>query len=164
MTEELDIVNEEDEVIDVKRRKKAHDEGLRHRSVMFFVFNREGKLLMTRRSENKRFYPGRWSIVLGGHVTSGLSYEEALEKEMGEEIGIVPEYEEVGSFSKDIEEEKENVRLFKAEVDPEKVKLSTKEFERARYIESSNIEKELEEKEFVPETEDVLRFLNKDQV
>ncbi len=159
MKEKLDIVDEDDEVIGVKSREKAHTEGSRHRSVMFFVFNPEGKILMTKRSKDKRFYPGRWSIVLGGHVTSGFSYEEALEKEMKEEIGIVPDYEMLGSFQKDLKEEKENVKLFRTEVEPEKVELSTKEFEKAQYMDPSDLEKELESKKFVPETEDVLKFL-----
>ena len=160
MSEKLDIVNEEDEIIDVKTRKEAHDKGLRHRSVMFFVFNPDGKLLMTQRSEDKRFYPGHWSVVLGGHVTSGLNYDEALEKEMEEEIGIVGDYEEIGSFTKEIKEEKENVRLYKVEVYPEEIELSPIEFKRARFISPEEVEEELKDKDIVPETEQVLEILN----
>jgi len=159
MSEKLDIVNEEDEIVDVKTRKEAHNSGLRHRSVMFFVLNNDGKLLMTQRSEDKRFYPGHWSVVLGGHVTSGLSYEEALEKEMEEEIGLVEDYEEIGSFAKDIEEEKENVKLYGVEVDPEDIELSPIEFERARFISLEELEDELKDKDMVPETEQVLKLL-----
>lgn len=159
MAEKLDIVNEEDEVVGVKTRKEAHDEGLRHRSVMFFVFNHDENLLMTQRSEDKRFYPGYWSIVLGGHVTSGLSYEEALKKEMEEEIGVRGKYKEMGGFKKDIEEEKENVKLFKTEVDPEKIELSTEEFKMARFISPDEIEDIIKEKDFVPETKEVLTVL-----
>lgn len=159
MEEKLDIVDEDDEVVDIASRNEAHTKGLRHRSVMFFVFNPEGKLLMTQRSEDKRFFPSHWSFVLGGHVTSGLSYEEALEKEMQEEIGLVGDYEEIGSFAKDIEEEKENVRLYRVEVDPEEIELSPVEFERARFIKPEEIEDELKDKDTVPETDQVLGFL-----
>ncbi len=162
MDEKLDIVDEDDEVIDVKTRKEAHDKGLRHRSVMFFVFTPEGKLLMTRRSEDKRFFSGYWSIVLGGHVKSGLSYDEALKKEMEEEIGLVGDYELLGSFSKELEEEKENVKLYKIVVDPGKIELSPIEFESAHLIETKDIEKELEDKKLLPETEIVLDFLKKE--
>lgn len=155
----MDVVNEEDEVIGVKTRKEVHDEKLRHRSVMFFIFNFRGKVLMTQRSKDKRFYPGHWSIVLGGHVTSGLSYKEALRKEMKEEIGIIGEYEEMGRFKKDIEEEKENVKLYRTEVDPHQIELSPEEFERGKFILTSEIEEEMEKKDFVPETNQVLRFL-----
>jgi len=159
MSEKLDIVDEDDEIIDVKTRKEAHDKGLRHRSVMFFVFNPEGKLLMTQRSEDKRFYPVHWSVVLGGHVTSGFSYDEALEKEMEEEIGLVGDYEEIGSFTKEIKEEKENVKLYKVEVDPEEIELSPIEFEKARFIRPEDIAEELKDKDIVPETKEVLEKL-----
>jgi len=160
MSEKLDIVDEDDEVVNVKTRKEAHDKGLRHRSVMFFVFNPDGKLLMTQRSEDKRFYPAHWSVVLGGHVTSGLSYDEALEKEMEEEIGLVGDYEVIGSFTKEIEEEKENVKLYKVKVDPEEIELSPIEFEKARFISPEEVEEELKDKDIVPETEQVLEILN----
>ncbi|MFW6064472.1 MAG: NUDIX hydrolase [Candidatus Natronoplasma sp.] len=160
MSEKLDIVNEEDEIVDVTTRKEAHDHGLRHRSVMFFVFSRDGKLLMTQRSEDKRFYPSYWSVVLGGHVTSGLSYEKALEKEMKEEIGVVEDYKKIGSFTKDIEEEKENVKLYGVKVTPEEIELSPIEFERARFISPEEVENELKEKDMVPETEQVLKLLD----
>jgi len=162
MVEKLDIVNEEDEVIGVRPREEVHDEDLRHRSVMFFVFNFEGKVLMTQRSEDKRFYPGYWSIVLGGHVTSGLSYEEALEKEIKEELGVRGDYEKIGEFKKDIKEEKENVKLYKTEVDPHQVELSPEEFKRGKFIPIDKIEEERKKKDFVPETEEVLDLLKED--
>lgn len=159
MTEELDIVNEDDQVVRKCTRKEAHDEKLRHRSVMFFVFNRDGELLMTKRSADKRFFPSYWSIVLGGHVPSGYDYEEALEKEMEEELGVLGDYEEVGSFKKDIEEEKENVKLYRAFVDPKDIELSPEEFEEGRFIDPDELRSKMDQKDFLPETEIVLRFL-----
>lgn len=159
MAEKLDIVNEKDEVVGVKTRKEVHDEVLRHRSVMFFVFNSEGKVLMTQRNEDKRFYPSYWSIVLGGHVTSGSSYEETLKKEMKEELGVIGDYEEIGRFKKDIEEEKENVKLYRTEVDSQSIKLSPDEFQRGKFIPLDKIEEEIKKKNFIPETNQVLSFL-----
>jgi len=160
MTEELDIVNKDDQIIGKSTRKDAHDKKLRHRSVMFFVFDQNGKLLMTKRSEDKRFYPGYWSIVLGGHVPAGFSYEEALEKEMEEEIGTTAPCENLGSFKKEIEEENENVRLYKAVVDPKKIELSPKEFEKGLFVTFEELESEKKKKNFLPETKMVLEFLN----
>ncbi len=160
MTEKVDIVNENDEVIGKTTRKKAHGDGLRHRSVMFFVFDPEGNLLVTKRSDQKRFFPGYWSVVLGGHVPAGFSYEEALVKEVEEEIGVpADEYERMATFKKEIEEEKENVKLFKVKVDPDKVELSSKEFEKGRFVRPRKLKAELENKDFLPETEMVLEHL-----
>ena len=103
----FDIVDENDNVIDKASREECHEKSLIHRSVMFFVFNEKGKVLVTKRTKNKDFFPGFWSIVMGGHVGSGESYEEAVAREVEEEVGLkaVPFF--IHYFKKRIREEKE---------------------------------------------------------
>ncbi|MFK4820685.1 NUDIX hydrolase [Ochrobactrum quorumnocens] len=54
-----------------------------------FVVNDEGKVLMGLRSPWKKAWPEHWDTP-GGHVEPGETLEEALIREMGEEIGIRP--------------------------------------------------------------------------
>jgi len=156
----LDVVDEEDEVLYSQERALVHEKGLRHRSVMFFVQTKDGSLLVTKRSQDKKFFPGYWSVVLGGHVTSGDTYEETLEKEAREEIGTFGDYRYLGSFLKDIPEEKENVHLYSLTVDPDKVILSDKEFEKGIFLKFNEIEKRRHQHRFLPETDKVLEILN----
>lgn len=157
--EKIYVVNKDNYVIDQKHRKEVHDERLPHRSVMFFVKDEEGNILVTKRSDNKRYYPGFWSIVLGGHVKAGDSYEESLKKESEEEIGGIEEYKFIGSFVKDIEEETEFVRLYEVIVDPRKIELCEDEFELGEFWDIEKIKKEIEKRDFLPETEIVLQYL-----
>lgn len=53
------------------------------------ILVRDGTLLLGRRALHKRICPGLWDIV-GGHVEAGESAEQALARELGEEIGVVP--------------------------------------------------------------------------
>jgi 8-oxo-dGTP diphosphatase len=53
------------------------------------VMLRGRSVLLAKRSAARRAYPGRWSFP-GGHVEAGESLEQALHRELGEEIGIVP--------------------------------------------------------------------------
>lgn len=48
-----------------------------------------GSVLLARRSPQRNAYPDLWSFP-GGHVEAGETLEEALTRETGEEIGIVP--------------------------------------------------------------------------
>ncbi|TAJ88528.1 MAG: NUDIX domain-containing protein [Reyranella sp.] len=48
-----------------------------------------GDVLLARRSPKRKAYPDLWSFP-GGHVEAGETLEEALIRETGEEIGIVP--------------------------------------------------------------------------
>jgi 8-oxo-dGTP diphosphatase len=59
------------------------------REIVNAVLVHQGKVLLARRSPRRKAYPGLWSFP-GGHVEQGESLEEALERELREEIGIVP--------------------------------------------------------------------------
>lgn len=53
------------------------------------VMLRDACVLLARRSAARRAYPDLWSFP-GGHVEAGESLEQALHRELAEEIGIVP--------------------------------------------------------------------------
>lgn len=51
---------------------------------------RDGKVLIAHRSPQRRNYPNTWSFP-GGHVEEGETLEQALRRELTEEIGIQAE-------------------------------------------------------------------------
>ncbi len=160
MVEFVDIVDEKDEVIGRCSRDEAHSGGLRHRTVMFFALSPDNNILVTKRTKNKDFFPEYRSVVMGGHVRAGDSYEEALKQEVKEEIGTFGDYQEIGGFTKDITEETENVRLYTVKVNPERVRLSQDEFVKGVFMSLDDILKEVEHHDdFLPETEHVLDML-----
>ena len=50
---------------------------------------RDGMLLLGRRSAEKAICPDTWDVI-GGHVEAGETFEDALLREVEEEIGIRP--------------------------------------------------------------------------
>ncbi len=50
---------------------------------------RAGGVLLGRRSPHRRICPDTWDLI-GGHVEPGETPEEALTRELGEEVGLVP--------------------------------------------------------------------------
>ncbi|MBM7070152.1 NUDIX domain-containing protein [Actibacterium sp. 188UL27-1] len=48
---------------------------------------RDGQILMAKRADTRRAYPGRWSFP-GGHVEAGETLHNALLREVREEIGV----------------------------------------------------------------------------
>lgn len=159
MQEELfDVVDEDDNVIGEATRSECHDKGWIHRSVMFFVFDARGRVLVTKRTQIKDFFPGFYSIVLGGHVRSEESYEEAVVQEIAEEIGVdAPPYF-IGSFKKRIPEEKENVKVFGVVVE-DKLKLNEDELESGEFLDFNKLEERIEGEKFLPETETLYSIL-----
>src|SRR4051812_18180622 len=89
MAEEIfDVVDEDDRVIGQAPRSEVHARGLLHRAASVFVFNRDGQLLLQKRSATKDEFPGCWTSSASGHLSAGESYDESAPREMREEIGI----------------------------------------------------------------------------
>lgn len=87
----LDVVDENDNVIEVKTRGEIHARGLMHRAVHILVFNNRGDLFLQKRSMNKDENPGLWDSSAAGHVDSGEEYLQCALREITEELGIVVE-------------------------------------------------------------------------
>ncbi len=71
-------------------RSECHEQGLWHRAIVVFIISRDGqKILLQKRSKNKKVWPDMWDVAIGGHVEAGeFSYQAAL-REAEEELGIV---------------------------------------------------------------------------
>lgn len=85
----LAVVNERGEIINNLPRSEIHgNPSLMHRVVHVLVFNSKGELLLQKRSLNKDVAAGKWDTSVGGHVSSGETLDEAVKREMEEELGI----------------------------------------------------------------------------
>ena len=52
------------------------------------VFNSKGDIYLQKRPEWKDIQPGKWDTAVGGHIDYGETPEEALHREVREELGI----------------------------------------------------------------------------
>lgn len=60
------------------------------RQIVNALLLRDGQVLLARRSPHRRAYPDCWSFP-GGHVEAGETLEQALHRELQEELGISPQ-------------------------------------------------------------------------
>jgi len=161
MEEIFDIVDEENNIISKSTRKEAHDNGLLHKSVFFFILDKQKRVFVNKRSDKKRFYPGFYSILFGGHVSSGQTYEEAVVREVEEEAGIKEKPIFLSDYKKRFDKnDKENVKVYAFITDKE-LKLDTNEVLHGKFLEFGEIDKMLKKENFLPETEKLYEILKK---
>ena len=83
------LVDEEGKVIGKATRGECHNGSrLLHPVVHLHVFNSKGEVYLQKRPEWKDIQPGKWDTAVGGHIDYGEKPEEALHREVGEELGI----------------------------------------------------------------------------
>ena len=88
MEEKFDVLNELGEFTgEIATREECHKKGLWHRAVYAFIID-DGKILLQKRSNNKKLWPNMWDVTVGGHVIAGEFGRQALIRETREELGI----------------------------------------------------------------------------
>lgn len=85
--EQWDIFNENREKLNYTKPRKSHlKEGEYHLVVRIWIVNSRGNILLSKRNPNKRG-GGLWECT-GGSVLSGETPEQAVVREVKEELGI----------------------------------------------------------------------------
>ena len=113
------IVDEEGRVLGSATRGECHNGSkLLHPVVHLHVFNSKGELYLQKRPEWKDIQPGKWDTAVGGHIDYGETPEEALIREVREELGItdfIPEC--LGHYVFESKRERELVYVHKTVYD-----------------------------------------------
>lgn len=87
--EYLDLVDENDVIVGRKPRSQVYAEGLNNfRVINVFIRNSAGQLWIPRRTAHKRLFPLHLDVSVGGHVSSGETYDDAFRRETMEELNI----------------------------------------------------------------------------
>jgi len=83
----LKVLDENWNETDIEATKKeVHDKHLRHQEASVFIINKDGKILLQKRSNNVRYNKGKWWMV-ANHVWINQSLLDALIEKAKEEIG-----------------------------------------------------------------------------
>ncbi|MCQ2243402.1 MAG: NUDIX domain-containing protein [Bacteroidaceae bacterium] len=83
------ICDEEGRVVGKISRGEAHcGTKILHPVVHLHVFNSKGELYLQHRPKWKDIQPDKWDTACGGHVDYGETVEEALKREVREELGM----------------------------------------------------------------------------
>jgi isopentenyldiphosphate isomerase len=123
------IVDEDGTVVGHATRGECHSGSkLLHPVVHLHVFNKAGDVYLQKRPDWKDIQPGKWDTAVGGHLDYGESPDDALRREVREELGIT-EFEPVfmGKYVFDSKRERElvyvNSTVYEGEIHPSEDEL-----------------------------------------
>jgi isopentenyl-diphosphate delta-isomerase len=155
--EELILVDGDDKEIGFLSKAECHDgAGVLHRAFSLFLFNDKGELLLQKRSESKRLWPGFWSNSCCSHPRRGESMHVATQRRLLDELNIQSSLEYVYRFSYeagfgDLGSENELCHVYLGKV-ADSVQANDHEIEAIRYVSASTLAAELEKQaeQFTP--------------
>ncbi len=85
----LVVVNRRDQVLGKENKGHCHAlKGILHRGFSVFVLNKKGQVLLQKRSQKKRLWPGFWSNTCCSHPKPGETYLQAGKRRLKEELGF----------------------------------------------------------------------------
>lgn len=97
--EQLILVDRDDNELGSLSKAECHDgAGVLHRAFSVFLFNDKGELLLQKRSDDKRLWPGFWSNSCCSHPRYGESMETATRRRLRDELNLVTSLEYVYRF------------------------------------------------------------------
>lgn len=152
--ERFPIVDEEGKVVGAATRGECHDGSkLLHPVVHLHVFNSRGEVYLQKRPEWKDIQPGKWDTSVGGHIDYGETPEQALGREVNEELGItdfVPE--RVGMYVFESRRERELVYVHRTNYDGP-IRPSAEELDGGRFWSMDEIRDAIGQEIFTPNFE-----------
>jgi isopentenyl-diphosphate delta-isomerase len=99
MEEYVILVDQDDNPIGKEDKVKCHlPNGKLHRAFTALIFNGDGKLLLTKRSEGKMLWPNDWDGTVASHPRESETYVSSAERRMPDEIGISCKMNYVNKF------------------------------------------------------------------
>lgn len=147
-------VDEEGHVLGKLTRGEAHHGSMKlHPVVHLHLLNSRGELFLQQRPHWKDIQPDRWDTACGGHVDYGETIDEALHREVREELGITdftPEF--LLRYVFESKRERELVHVHRAVYDGE-VNWSREELADGRFWTIDEIDANLGKGLFTPNFE-----------
>ncbi|MGV8152417.1 MAG: isopentenyl-diphosphate Delta-isomerase [Candidatus Nanoarchaeia archaeon] len=99
MTNELILVNENDDVLGTESKNSCHQgDGKKHRAISALIFNDYQEVLVQRRSNHKILWPGSYDVSCATHVFPEETYQIAGERRLPQELGFYSRLELLSKF------------------------------------------------------------------
>lgn len=151
--EYFDVIDKSGKIIGKATREECHsDKSLAHRTVHVLVFNSDGELFLQKRAMNKDIQPGKWDTSVGGHLDLGETLQQAVYREMKEELDVEAPVKHIYDYWMHSEVETEYVNTYICVYDGV-INIDPGEIDDGRFWGKAEIEKNMGTGMFTPNFE-----------
>ena len=145
----------------------AHKKGICHGISAIALIDTDGKLLIQKRSANKKNEPNKWDLSSAGHIDIDETPEQAAVRELFEETGIKVEIEElklIDTYLNKVKLDKDTfinhytyLFLVQKDIDIKKLKMQESEVSEVIFVDKKKYNEFFNNKEMV----EAIKYCNK---
>ena len=140
----------------IEKGKKI-PEGYYHSGADVWIINSENKILIQKRSPQKRLQPNVWAMT-GGSIIKGETSLQTIEREALEELGVRLNIKNAKFINRyKVEDVWLDTYLLKQDIDIENLKLQKEEVSEVKWATYEEIEKIFKEGNFIKERWEYVR-------
>lgn len=154
MPELLDIRDEHGNLTgEAMVRVEAHRTESWHGVALIWVYNTRGEILLQRRAPHLSAFPEKWDVTVSGHLSAGDQPLQAAVREVGEELGLYiepDELEEAGMMPDTFllaygktHRECDYIYFLCRDLTPSRLRLQAAEVMDVRWLSADDLEREL---------------------
>lgn len=140
-----------------KGDKIVWEKGIYHQGVDVWIINSKNKILIQKRSKQKKYEPNKWSMT-GGSVIKGETNLETLKREVFEELGVILDIEKAikinhyktGNVWQD-------VYMVTQDIDLRSIVMQEEEVSEVKFVEFDEIEELYKNKMFIEDRWEFVR-------
>ena len=141
-------------------RGERHDEGLYRMVVHAAIFNSEGRLLIQQRCTQKKTFPEKWDVTVGGGSLCGETSREAMQRELREELGLDIDFSELRPrLTVNFDDGFDDYYIIEKNLSLDSLRLQTEEVMDVRWATLDEIFGMIDSGEFIPFMKSFIAFL-----
>lgn len=124
------------------------------------IFNSHGEMLIQQRQPFKTGWSDLWDISIGGSAIAGETSQQAVERELREELGIDYDFSDIRPhLTVNFDTGFDDIYLIKKDISLFELKLQTEEVQSAKWASKNEILKLVDGGKFIPYHDNMIELL-----
>lgn len=115
------------------------------------IIGSDGKMLIQQRQKDKSSWANLWDLSVGGHIVSGETSQQGIQRELLEELGLSIDMSEVRpSLTMNFNSGFDDIYIIRRDIDISALTLQESEVQAVKFADCEEILSMIDDKTFIP--------------